>query len=206
MHPPGRWAAIGRTTPKRCSGLPRRIVLGVTGQKHSPSHQFPTIVGAQRRWAKRTQLFDKRSKLMDQLRRFGRRDPTGLKARLIDAAELKHLFEDGDPLLGGQITIQVITFAQASAADEHTIHPALKGQKNVVRRNPTTAHHPNGTNIRRVLQTTDPSQVSSGICSPGAQEADDLGLKIVVGHFLFLFLREIRWPGSGPATVPVYIP
>jgi hypothetical protein len=164
------------------------------GTQAPPSDQFPAVVGAQRRWAKLAQLFDKRSKLMDQLRRLGRRNPAGLKARLIDAAELEHLFEDGDPLLGGQITIQVIAFTKASAADEYAVHPALKGQKNMVWRNPATAHHPNGTNIRRVLQTTDPSQVSSGICSPGAQEANDLGLKIVVGHFLFLFLREIRWP------------
>ena len=48
-------------------------------------------------------------------------------------------------------------------------------------------HDPDNFYICRVLHTTDPSQVSSGVCSPGAQKTDNLGLKISVGHYLVSF-------------------
>jgi len=72
-----------------------------------------------------------------------------------------------------------------SAADENTIDPLLEGKKDMVRRNTATTHYPDGSDICRILQTTDPSQVSSGVCSPGAQKTDDLGLKNVVAHGCF---------------------
>ena len=52
-------------------------------------------------------------------------------------------------------------------------------------RNTPGAHDPDNTDICRVLHTTDPSQVSSGICSPGAQKTYDMGLKIIVAHLLY---------------------
>ncbi len=43
-------------------------------------------------------------------------------------------------------------------------------------------HDPDNTDICRVLHTTDPSQVSSGIRSPGTQKTDNMGFKILVVH------------------------
>ena len=49
--------------------------------------------------------------------------------------------------------------------------------------NASRAHYPDDTNIGRVLHTTNPSQVSSGVRSPGAQKADDIGFKILITHY-----------------------
>ncbi len=105
---------------------------------------------------------------MHQFRGLGRRHPASFQPLFLDAAELEHFPEHRDPFFRGIITIQVIAFTQVSAADEHPVDSTLKCKQNMVRRNGTTAHYPDGTYIRRVLQTTDPSQVSSGVRSPGA--------------------------------------
>ena len=98
----------------------------------------------------------------------GGRDPACFQPLFLYAAELEHFLEHRDSFLRGIITIQVIAFTEVSAADEHTVDSTLKCKQYMVRRNGTTAHYPDGANVRRVLQTTDPSQVSSGVCSPGA--------------------------------------
>ena len=49
--------------------------------------------------------------------------------------------------------------------------------------NASRAHYPDDTDIGRVLHTTNPSQVSSGVRSPGAQKADDIGFKILITHY-----------------------
>jgi hypothetical protein len=69
-----------------------------------------------------------------------------------------------------------------SAADKDPIHSFLKGQDDVVRGDASTAHDPNHPDVGRVLQPTDPSQVSSGVCSPGAKKTDDFRFKIWGAH------------------------
>jgi hypothetical protein len=66
-----------------------------------------------------------------------------------------------------------------SPAHKHAVYALLKRQQYVVRRNARRAHHPDYPHIGRILQSTNPSQVSSRVCSPGAQEADDFGFEIV---------------------------
>lgn len=61
-----------------------------------------------------------------------------------------------------------MTFTQMSPAHKNAVKALLKSKQNVVGRHASGAHYPHYANIRRVLQTTDPSQVSSGIRSPGA--------------------------------------
>jgi len=75
-----------------------------------------------------------------------------------------------------------------SAAHKNTVNALLKSPEHMVRRNASRAHHPDNTDICRVLHTTDPSQVSSGVCSPGAQKADDIGLKILITHSTILYI------------------
>ena len=72
--------------------------------------------------------------------------------------------------------------AQVSPAHEYTVHPLLKSTQDMVRRNTGGTHDPNGTDVRRILQSTNPSQVSSGVRSPCAEKADDLRFKIGVTH------------------------
>jgi hypothetical protein len=143
---------------------------------------------------------------MDQFGGFGGGYPACLQAPFIDTTEFEHFFQNCDTLLGGIITIQVIAFTQASAANKNPIDSALKSKKNMMRRYTATTHHPDRTNIRRVLQTTDPSQVSSCVCSPGAQKTNDFGLKNVVTHFHYPFFswKTTRWLESEPVAVPVY--
>jgi hypothetical protein len=73
-----------------------------------------------------------------------------------------------DPLRRGIITIQVMTVAEVSATDEDPVHALLEGAQDVMRRHTRRTHHPNHAHIARVLQSTDPSQVSGSVYSPGA--------------------------------------
>ena len=72
--------------------------------------------------------------------------------------------------------------AQVSPAHKDTVHSLLKCKQDMMRRHTGGTHYPNSTDISGILQTTDPSQVSSGVCSPRAQKADNLRFKIGVGH------------------------
>ena len=61
-----------------------------------------------------------------------------------------------------------MTIPQMSPTYKDPVNSLLKSKQNVVGRNAAGAHYPHCANIRRVLHTTDPSQVSSSVCSPGA--------------------------------------
>jgi len=72
-----------------------------------------------------------------------------------------------------------------SATDKNAVNPLLKGPEHMMRGNAPRAHHPDNPDVGRILHTTDPSQVSSGVRSPGAQKADDGGFKFLVAHGYF---------------------
>ncbi len=69
-----------------------------------------------------------------------------------------------------------------SATHKNTVNALLEGTQNMMGRDASRAHYPDNANVRRVLHTTDPSQVSSGIRSPGAEKAQNGGLKISIIH------------------------
>ena len=79
-----------------------------------------------------------------------------------------------------------------SAAHENAVHPLLECPQHMVGRHAPGTHDADDPDICRVLHTTDPSQVSSGVCSPGAQKTDDMGLKMCVVHsFLSLYIITV---------------
>jgi hypothetical protein len=88
-----------------------------------------------------------------------------------------------------------MAFSEMSAAHKNTVHPLLKSAQDMVRRYTRRAHHPHGLDIRRVLQTTDPSQVSSSVHSPCTNKTYDFRLKSTITHFLFP-LPYIRYQRS----------
>jgi hypothetical protein len=90
------------------------------------------------------------------------------------------------------ITVQVIAFTDVSAADKDAVHPLLECEQDVMGGDTATAHDPNHTDVGRVLQTTDPSQVSSGIRSPGAEEADDFRFEILGAHKVSFFFLTVN--------------
>jgi len=129
---------------------------------------------------------------LDKLRRLGGRYPSGPKALFFQTAEIQHLGKNGHPFFSRIITIQVIAFAQMSAAHENAVHPLLECPQHMVGRHAPGAHDTDDPDICRVLHTTDPSQVSSGVCSPGAQKTDNMGFKISVVHlFLSLYMLTV---------------
>jgi len=78
------------------------------------------------------------------------------------------LSEKTNSFVCGVITVQVMAVTQVSPTHKHAVHPLLEGPQDVVGRHAGRAHHPNGSNVCGILQSTDPSQVSSGVCSPRA--------------------------------------
>ena len=71
---------------------------------------------------------------------------------------------------------------EASSTHKDSVDPLLEGAEYVMRRHTGGTHHPDDPNIGRILNTTDPSQVSSGVCSPRAEEAQHLRFEPVVAH------------------------
>jgi len=72
--------------------------------------------------------------------------------------------------------------SEVSATDKNAVDALLKSAEKVVRGYTGRTHHPDHAHIGWVLQTTDPSQVSSSVCSPGTEKTDNLGFKIGMGH------------------------
>ena len=120
---------------------------------------------------------------MDEFHGLGRRDPSRSKALRVNAGELQQLLQKGHPFVGHHITRLVMTFAKTSASHKDAVGPCLQGLQHVMGRYRPGTHNPNDPDRRRILHSTDPSQVSGSISSPGAQKSNDLGLKIF-SHYL----------------------
>lgn len=129
---------------------------------------------------------------MPEFRGLGRRDPSGLQTVGFDAAEFHEGAQQFHSFFREFVTVQVTAFPDVSAADKDPVHPLLKGEQDVVGRDTATAHDPNHTDVGRVLQPTDPSQVSSRVCSPGAEKADDLWLEILGVHKVSFFFLTVN--------------
>jgi hypothetical protein len=72
-----------------------------------------------------------------------------------------------------------MAFSQVSTYHQNAIGALLKGLDDQMGAHHTGAHHPDNPQVRGILRTTDPSQVSSSIRSPHAQESYDDGLEIL---------------------------
>jgi hypothetical protein len=121
---------------------------------------------------------------MDELHGLCGRDPSRSETLRMNARKLKQLLQEGHPLIRHHITRLVMTFAETSACHEDAICPCLQGLQDVVGRYCPGTHDPNDPDRRRILHSTDPSQVSGSISSPGAQKSNDLGLKLLHHHLL----------------------
>jgi len=69
-----------------------------------------------------------------------------------------------------------------SPAHKNTVRPLMKRLQYMMGRNTPGTHNPDDTDVSRVLHTTDPSQVSGGIRSPGAEKSNDMRFKSCVAH------------------------
>lgn len=103
--------------------------------------------------------------------------PTG-----IEAAKLQQRAQEPQAAFLDSITVQVMAVAEPSAAHKHPVDPLLKGQQDMMGRNRGAAHHPDHPEMRRVLEATDPGQVSGGVGSPSAQETQNAGFEVQLAH------------------------
>jgi len=90
--------------------------------------------------------------------------------------------EEADAFSGGVITVQVIAVTDVSATHQQAVHSLLEGEQHVVHGYASAAHNPHNPDVGGILEPTDPSQVSSGIGSPGAEKTKHLRLEIVLAH------------------------
>jgi hypothetical protein len=65
----------------------------------------------------------------------------------------------------------VVAFAEPAAADEHTVGSLGESPQNERKVHPPRAHETDYPDFRRILQSGNSSQVSGGVSSPVAQEA-----------------------------------
>jgi hypothetical protein len=85
-----------------------------------------------------------------------------------------------------------MTFAETSASHKDTIGPGLQRLQDIMRRDRTGTHDSNDPDRRRILHSTDPSQVSGSVSSPGAQKSNDLRLKILRHRLLHMDICKNR--------------
>jgi hypothetical protein len=121
----------------------------------------------------RTQFLDLSGEGRHHLRKFGcfgRRHPSGSKPIGIDSKVFKHNLRHLLPRICLLITFQVMTFAEVSTNHQNTIRSFVQGADHHIRTYHSGTHYSHYPQVRRILHTTDPSQVSSGVCSPRAQK------------------------------------
>jgi hypothetical protein len=97
----------------------------------------------------------------------------------VNAGKLQQLLQEGHPFIRHHITRLVMTFAEASAGDKDAVCTCLQSLQDIVGRDRPGAHDPDDTDRSRILHSTDPSQVGGSISSPGAQESNNFGSKII---------------------------
>jgi len=74
-----------------------------------------------------------------------------------------------------------MTFAQVSPTHKNAVRPFLQTFQNILGRYGSCTHDPDRSDTRRILHSTDPSQVSGCVASPCAQKGDD-GRFEIIGH------------------------
>jgi hypothetical protein len=102
----------------------------------------------------------------------------------VNAGKLQQLLQKGHPFIRHDITRLVMTFAETSASHKDAVCPCLQGLQDIVGRYRSGTHNPDDPDRRRILHSTDPSQVSGSISSPGTQESNNLGSKLLCHHLL----------------------
>ncbi len=140
----------------------------------------------------RTQLAKSFHKILDfvgEFRSLGRRNPPRTKPVLFDPTECQQLPQELHTPLCRVIAVHVVAITQMTSPHKHPVDTLLKGSQDVVRRHARRTHDANDPNVGRVLHTTDPSQVSSGVCSPSAEKTKHFGFKIAPAHLLSFLSR-----------------
>jgi len=94
-----------------------------------------------------------------------------------------------------------MAFAETSARHKDAVRPCLQGLQHVVGRYRPGTHDPNDPDRRRILHSTDPSQVSGSISSPGAQKSDDLRFEILC-HFFTPRISNVKTQMSNQIQSP----
>jgi hypothetical protein len=116
---------------------------------------------------------------VNEFGRFSRRDPSHSETIRMNTGKLQQLLQESHPFLGHHITTLVMTFADASAGNKDAIRTCLQGLQDIMRRDRPCTHDPDRPHGRRILHSTDPSQVSRGVSSPRAQKSNNPRLKII---------------------------
>ena len=97
-------------------------------------------------------------------------DPFQPEAVLFYAGKGEKLFHHRDSFSCHVITVQVMAIANVSAAYKNAVSTLLESLENVVRGYSGRAHHPDVTDVGRVLQTADSRQIRPGISAPVAEK------------------------------------
>ena len=123
----------------------------------------------------------------------GGRDPLQPQALFVDAQKAQHPFEDGHPLGGDVVALDVMAIADVAAPHEDPVGAFLEGPDEEVGRDPGRAHHPDVASIGRILDTRRSGQIGSSIAAPVAKEGHNegkLSLNLCggpyLGHDLFI--------------------
>jgi hypothetical protein len=122
-----------------------------------------------------------------------KRNPIFLQADLLDQC-----FRESHPLLGAQITLQVMAGALQSAGHEHSIGTALEGTQDVQNVDPPRTGQFDDLDVCRVRKPHRPGQVRSRVGAVVATETNDLRLE---GVFRHLFLQLGDRPRDSPYRV-----
>jgi hypothetical protein len=112
------------------------------------------------------------------------RDPPHTEAVWMNSREFQQLLKERQPFLSHDITRLVMTFTETSASHKDAVGPCLQGLQDIEGGYRPGTHDPNDPDRRRILHSTDPSQVSGSISSPGTQKSNDLGSKLLCHHLL----------------------
>lgn len=117
-----------------------------------------------------------------KLAALSRRNPFQEQALRIVANKLEKSPDESKPLDGHIVALEIVTIPDVAPRHQNPVGPFAEPVHDVVGRNGARAHHPDDTNVGRILQATDPRQIGAGVAASIAQKRQDLRLELCCFH------------------------
>src|SRR4030042_6372153 len=110
---------------------------------------------------------------MNEFNCFRRGNPPRPETFRGNAGKFQQLLKEYHPFTRHDITRLVMTFTKTSAGYKDAIRTRLQGLQDIMGRYRPGTHDPDDSDRSGILHSTDPSQVSGSISSPGTQKSNN---------------------------------
>jgi len=130
---------------------------------------------------------------LNKLAGLGRGNPGEVESPWFDTHVLDEILEQGELSSGVVITFQVMAVTRVSAGDPNSICTLPEGCQEKFGIHPARAGHPDGSYVRRILQSAHTGKIRCPVGAPVTKKGNYLGLPIhvfLLGHSKYSLERR----------------